>query len=207
MSSLPARDLPLRLSLKMDEDMLAGRVVPKEERLAVLGAAVEEVERLGDDLVVERLHALDGQRAFVLGRTVGGAGDDAARIEFLAELRIGRAVRIFEILVAVQVIEIAPELVEAVPVRQMLLEVAEMVLAELGGRIARGLEDFGKRDVFLLQARGRAGRADRRQAGADRKLAGEEGGAPRRATRLRVERGQPQALVARDGRCWASGRP
>ena len=151
---------------------------------------------LASSLVVEGLHALGGQRAFVLGRPVGRAGNNAARIEFLAELRIGRPVGVFEVLIGVEVVEIAEELVEAVPVRQLLLEIAEMVLAELRGHVTLGLQDFGERDVFLLQARRRSRRSHRRQAGADRQLPCDEGGAAGRAARLGVERGQPQAFLA-----------
>ena len=115
---------------------------------------------------------------------------------FLRNSGFGRPVRVFEILVAVEVVEVAPELVEAVPVRQMLFEIAEVVLAELRGRVAPRLEDLGERDVFLLQAGRRARRADRRQAGAHRQLAGDERRAPGGAARLRVERREAQAFPA-----------
>ena len=103
-----ARDAAVFL-LDMDEHVLARGVVPQEERLAVLGAAIEEIQRIGEDFVVERLHPLGGQRAFVLRRAVGRAGNDAARIELLAELGIGRPVRVFEVLVGVEVIEAAED--------------------------------------------------------------------------------------------------
>ena len=167
--------------------MLAGGVVPEEERLAVLGAAVEKVQRIGENLVVEGFHALGGQRTLVFRRPVRRAGDHAARIEFLAELRIGRPIRVFQVLVGVEVIEVAEKLVEAVPVRQMLFEIAKVILAELRRGVALGLQDFGERDVLLLQAGRRARRADRRQAGADRQLSGDEGRAAGGATRLGVE--------------------
>ena len=151
----------------MEKHVLARGVVPKEEGLPVLGAAFEEIDGMGQDLVVDRLHAFSGQRAFVDRRAVDRARYDTARIELLAELRIGRPVGVFEILVGVEVVEIAEVLIEAVAVRQLVLEVAEMVLAELGGRVALRLEDFGKRDVFLLQARRRTRRSHGRQARAD----------------------------------------
>ena len=99
-------------------------------------------------------------------------------VELLAKFGVGRPVRVFEVLVGVEVIEVAPELVEAVPMRKMLFEIAEMVLAELCGCVAARLENFGKRDVFLLQTGGRAWRADCRQAGAHRELAGNEAARP-----------------------------
>ena len=117
--------------------MLARRVVPEEEGLAILRAAIEKVQRLGRNFVIEGFHAFNRQRAFVLGRAIGCAGDNAARIKFLAELGVGRPIRIFEILVAVEVIQVAPELVEAMAVRQMFFQVAEVVLAELCSRSSR----------------------------------------------------------------------
>jgi hypothetical protein len=54
----------------------------------------------------------------------------------LLEFRIVRIVRVLRFVLGVEVIEIAEELVEAVNRRQKLIAVAEMVLAELCGRIA-----------------------------------------------------------------------
>ena len=129
--------LTLGLLLQVNEYMLARRVVPEEERFAILRAAIKKVQRLRGNFVIEGFHALNRQRAFVLGRAVGCARDNAARIKFLAELRIGRSIGIFKILVAVEVIQIAPELVEAMAVRQMFFQVAEVVLAELCSRSSR----------------------------------------------------------------------
>ena len=180
----------------MDEDVLAGGVVPQEEGLAVFGAAVEEVHGLGRDLVVEGLHALDGELSLVLRGSTGGAGDDAARIELLLELRVGGAIRVLQVLVGVEVVEVAPELVEAVPAGQVLVEVAQVVLAVLGGGVALGLEDFGERDVLGLEAGRGAGGAHRGQPGTHRELAGDEGRTPRGAARLGVEGTEPQPLFA-----------
>jgi hypothetical protein len=41
--------------------------MPEKEGLVGLGAAIEEVPRLGRDFIVERFHALDGKRTFVHG--------------------------------------------------------------------------------------------------------------------------------------------
>ena len=128
-------------------------------------------------------------------------------IELLAELGIGRPIRVLEVLVAVEVIEIAPEFIEPMPVRQVLFEIAQVVLAELRRGVATRLQDFGKRDVFLLQSGRRARRADGRQARADRKLARDERCAPGRAAWLRIKGGEPQTFPRQCDRCWASGTP
>ena len=64
--------------------------------------------------------------------------------------RIGPLLRL---LLGVEVVEVAEELVEAVDRGQVLVAVAEVVLAELAGRVAERLEQFGDGRVLLLQAR------------------------------------------------------
>jgi hypothetical protein len=63
-----------------------------------------------------------------------------------------RVVELLGLFLGVEVIEVAVELVEPVHGRQELVAVAQVVLAELPGRIAKGFEDLGQRRVFLLQA-------------------------------------------------------
>ena len=99
-------------------------------------------------------------------RVRGLAVHHAARAELRAERRVLRIVRQFRLFLGVQVIEIAVELVEAVHGRQEFVAVAEVVLAELAGRIAERLEQLGDRRVFLLQPERGARQADLGQAGA-----------------------------------------
>ena len=94
----------------------------------------------------------------------------------------------------IEVIEVAEEFVEAVHGRQELVEVAEVVLAELAGRIAHRLEHRRDGRRLVRQADRRAGLADRGHAGADRQFAGDEVRAARRATRLGIVVGEPHAL-------------
>ena len=94
----------------------------------------------------------------------------------------------------VEVIEIAEEFVEAVHRRQELVEVAQVVLAELAGGVAHRLQHGGDGHGLGRQADRGAGLADRGHAGADRQLAGDEVGASRRATRLGVVVGEQHAL-------------
>ena len=85
-----------------------------------------------------------------------------------AELRVLRDSPVFRLLLGIEVIEVAEELVEAVYGRQKFVAVAEMVLAELAGGVAERLEQLGDGGVFVLQADGCAGNADLGQAGAER---------------------------------------
>jgi hypothetical protein len=107
--------------------------------------APDEVDGRVAELLVAGLHALLGQRAGVLD-ALGAVGvrpgaDDAAGTEPLAEVRelLGRrVVGVLGLLLGVEVVEVAEELVEAVGGGEELVAVAEVVLAELAGRVARG---------------------------------------------------------------------
>ena len=97
-----------------------------------------------------------------------------ARAEFLLELRVFRIVRIFGVFLGIEMIEVAVKLVEAVHRRQIFVHVAEVVLAELTGRVAERLKYFGDGRVFCLQADIGAGNADLGQTGAIAALPGDE---------------------------------
>ena len=99
------------------------------------------------ELVVDGFHALDGERAGVLdllladfaelridGGVVGVGGPgvhDPARAELLPERGRLRVVGILRLFLGVEVIEVAEELVETVDGREELVQVAQVVLAEL----------------------------------------------------------------------------
>ena len=75
-------------------------------------------------------------------------------------------VGVLRFLLGVQVVEIAEELVEAMHGGQVLVEIAEMVLAELPGRIAQGLQQISYGRIFRLQTKLGAWHADLGQASA-----------------------------------------
>ena len=96
----------------------------------------------------------------------------------------------------VEVIEVAPEFLEAVRRRQRIGVVAEVVLAELAGVVAEIEQELGERRSAGPQI-GRAARQLRRDhAGAQRMHAGEEGVAPRRAALLGIVGHEDRAFVA-----------
>ena len=68
------------------------------------------------------------------------------------ELRVAGIGPLLGLLLGVEVVEVAEELVEAVDRRQVLVPVAQVVLAELAGGVAERLEQLGDGRVFLLQA-------------------------------------------------------
>ena len=74
---------------------------------------------------------------------------------FFLNCRILRVVGQLRLFLGVQVVEVAEELVEAVHRRQVLVAIAEVVLAELAGGVAERLEQLGDRRVLGLQADGR----------------------------------------------------
>ena len=122
--------LALRLRLEPGPDVHAARIEPDEERLPVAVRPVDEVGRGTQEFVVDRLHPLFRERSGVLAllfaprteaRIVarrGGRSRDAfhhaARTELSLEGGILRIVRMLRLILGVQVIEVAEELVEAV---------------------------------------------------------------------------------------------
>ena len=101
-------------------------------------------------------------------------------------------------------IEVAEELVEAVDGGQELIEVAQVVLAELAGGVALRFERGGNGAGLRRKAGLGARLADRGHAGADGQFAGDEVGATRRATRLGVVVGEQHAFL---GQLVEGGRP
>ena len=121
--------------------------------------------------------------------------DDAAGPEALAERRVLRVVLVLGLFLGVEVVEIAEELVEPVVGGQVLVAVAQVVLAELRRRVAERLEQLGDGRVLAAQTFPGAGEADLGQAGAKRVLPGDEGRPTRGTALLTVEVGEPDALA------------
>src|SRR6185369_5992122 len=175
----------------MGVEMHAGAVPPAEERLVALNLPLDEVDRRIGCVVVDGLHSLLGERTGILdgllpdlaearidGRILplgGFALEDAARAELRLERRILRIVSMLRLLLRIEVIEIAEKLIEPVHCRQEFVAVAEMILAELPGGIAEGLQRLGNSDVLGAQAERRTGQADLGHPSAQTGLAGEEG--------------------------------
>ena len=192
--------------------MHARRVEPDEERLARCLLPLHVVDGRRRGLVVDRLHALLGQRAGVLdglladlaeARIDGGivpvgglAAQNAARAEFGAIGRVLGIVRQLGLFLGVEVIEVAEELIEAVHGRQRLVAIADVVLAELAGGVAEVLHHAADRGIELAHAHRRAGEAHLGEAGADAMLAGQERGATCRARLLAVVVQELDALAA-----------
>src|SRR5262249_46615428 len=182
-----------------------GGVDPAEEWGAGRVLALDPIFGGGDELVVAGLHALFRQRPGVLDSLladlaepgvrrrvvlVGGpAVQHAARTEALAELRevlSRRVIGELRLLFRVEVIEVAEELVEAVDRWQELVAVAEVVLAELAGRVAGVLEQFSAGRILGLEADRRPRHSDLRETGTEPALSRDERGAPGRARLLAI---------------------
>jgi hypothetical protein len=199
----------------MRVDVHPRRVHPNEERLVRLFCAVDKIDdRVADDLVeslhvvLDAWHRVRRQRAFIddalladlapsrlHSRIVGGGGvavDQIARPD--AILQFGRVGVPEGVLHRIQMIKVAEELIEPVYGRQVFVQVAEMVLAELTRRVAHrphyrgdGRRGIGHTDVGT-------GLANRGQTRTDRQLAGNEGSAPGGAARLGIIVGEHHAL-------------
>ncbi|MNP14737.1 hypothetical protein D3C76_1070710 [compost metagenome] len=155
-------------------------------------------------LVVDGFHAFLVQRPGIFDLAVGAGLDDPAWRGGLHELGIVFGpVRAFRFFLGIEVIEVAEELIEAVIGRQVLVLVAQMVLAELAGSVALRLEGLGNGDITGLQADRDARHADLGQPGTQRRLTCDEGRAPRGAAVLRIVIGEHHAFLgdAVDVRC------
>ena len=151
--------------LEIGPDVHAGRVEPDEEWFLLFICLVDEVESPSKKFFVDRLHAFLRERTRVLAllvapfakpwiwrgrvRTRGHAFQHAARREPRLEGGILRVVLVFRLLFGVQVVHVAEKHVEAVHGRQMLVAVAQMVLAELACHVALGLKQVGNGRVFV----------------------------------------------------------
>ena len=143
------------------------------------------------DLLIDSFHALLGQGAGVFNGLLSYAAPagvsrrvifvsceavkNASGPEPLFELRILWIVGQFRLFFGVQVIEIAKEFVEPVHGRQELIAIAEVVLAELAGRVAERLEHFGDGWVLRLQSDRGPGHSNLGRAGVERVLTANEG--------------------------------
>ena len=167
----------------------------RKNGLSAFLARVHEVERLGGDFLVDRLHPLAVSGPVSSMRPSAKLWMTPRGPNFFLNSGFFGVVRVLRLLLGVQVVQVAEELVEAVRRGQHLVAVAEVVLAELAGHVALRPQQRGDRRVFLLHALGRARQADLGQAGADRRLAGDEGGAAGGAALLAVPVGEERALA------------
>ncbi|MNE36694.1 hypothetical protein D3C80_1305140 [compost metagenome] len=103
-------------------------------------------------------------------------------------------VRTLRFFFGVKVVQVAEELVETMVGRQVFILVAQVVLAELAGRIALGLQCLGNGDVTLLQTHRSTRDADFRQAGTQRCLASDERRPAGGAAVLRIVVGEHHAF-------------
>ena len=128
----------------MGAEMHVRRVEPNEERCLCVVLTADEIRCGVAELLVDGLHPFLGQRPGVLDALgavrVGPGVQNPARPELLPKRRVLRIVRQLGFLFGVEVIQVAEELVEAVHGRQVLVAVTQVVLAELAGGVALGLQ-------------------------------------------------------------------
>ena len=183
----------------------------RKNGLSAFFASLQVVERRLGDLLVDRLHALRVERAGQLDLLravrVGPGVDHPARAVLLDQSGILEVVGILGLLLGVQVVERAHELVEPVRGRQRRIGVAEVVLAELRGHVALALEQLRERHVARLQAFLGAGQSDLEVAGPEAALPRDERGAAGGTALLAVPVGEHRAFAWRCGRCSGSCSP
>src|SRR5215469_2913224 len=151
-------------------------------------------------VVLDVWHRVRRQRAFVdnflladlapawvdrrIVNIAGHGGHQVARPDFIQESRW--VVAMERVLHRIEMIQIAPELVEPVDRRQELVEVAQMVFAELAGRVSHRFESVCDGDGLIGDAEWCSGLSDRRKASAKWQFAGDEVRPSGSATRLRI---------------------
>ena len=86
--------------------------------------------------------------------------DHPTRTVLLPELWILRIIVTFRLLLGIQVIQVAKELIEAMVGREMLVAITEVVLAKLARRVAERLQQFGNGRLVLGDALRRTRHAD-----------------------------------------------
>ena len=193
------------------EDVHPRWVEIAEPRTALFRLPIDEIERRSEELLIHSLHALLGERPRVLDRLFAHLAElrvdcrvvlvgrftlqHAARAVFLSERRVLRIVRIVGLFLGIEVVEVSEELIESVHGGQMLVAIAEVVLAELAGRIAEILHELPNRGILEAQTERRAWRADLGEAGSDWRLASNKGGASGSATLLPIEIGKHRAFL------------
>jgi hypothetical protein len=195
---LPPPGLAPTLGLGVGPEVHVGGVEPHEERLLGLLRLADEPPGVHQRLVIDGLHALAGERPGVFDPTVGIAVDHAARPEVRREVRevFGRRiVLVLGLLLGVQVVEVAEELIEPMVGGQELVAVAQVVLAELAGAVPVVLERRGDGGVLGSDADVGAGHAHLGEAGAVRVLPGDEGGPTGGAALLAVVVGEAHPLL------------
>ena len=142
------------------------------------------------------------RQAVVFGSTAPGTSGRPGIGVFLqgamTVCSVGRPVDVGEAhpLHRVEVVEIAPELLEAVRRRQRVGVVAQMVLAELAGAVAEIVQELGHRRRAGPQVARAARQLRRDHAGAQGMHAGEEGVAPGGAALLGIVVGEHRPLLA-----------
>jgi hypothetical protein len=197
--------------LRVRDEVHVRRVEPDEPWLLGFRLPLDEVLRGLDELVVASLHAFSVQRARVLdllladlaparhhGLVVlvrGPRMNHTARAELLAESRILRIVRLLGVFFGIQVIEVAEELVEAVIRGQHVVQVAQVVRAELARRVTLLLEQRRDLDDLLRHADRRGRDTDLRKARAADALAADERRAAGRAALLAVRVREQHAFL------------
>ena len=183
----------------MRPDVHAGGVPPEKNGLSAFAASVEVIERGLGDFLVNRLHALLASGPVLSIFCVPSALAQVWITPRVAELfdhrRVFEVVGILELFLGVEVIERAEELIEPVRGGQVLVEVAEVVLAELRGHVALRLEQFCDGHVARLQAFLRAGQTDLEHAGAKAGLAGDEARATGGAALLAIPVGEVRTFL------------
>ena len=167
--------LALHRVAHVGKDVHARGVHPHKKRLVGLGLLFDKCLRRRGGFIVDGFHALGGQGPGVFNLAVGKTVNHPSGRGGLDEGRVILGpVRALGLFFGIEVVEVAEELVKTMIGRQVFVAVAQVVFTELCRGVALRLERLGDGDIALLQAHRCPRDADLGQAGAQRRLPGNE---------------------------------
>ena len=179
----------------MGPEVHSGRVEPNKKGFVVLGGTLNKLLRTIEKLEVDRLHAFFIERPGISYAPIRKAVHNAPRSKPLTEGGVLGIVGIFGLLLGIQVIEVAKELVKPVLGGQKLIAVTQVVLAKLPRGIALFFQERGEGHILRPDTQVSARHPHLGQAGANRGLPGDKRGAPCGTTLLTVIVGELGTLI------------
>src|SRR4029079_5251609 len=130
------------------------------------------------EFFIDRLHALLGERAGALDLLrpvwVLSGTDHSTRALFFLQLRVLEVIGMLRLVFRVEMVERAEELTESMHRGQMLVAIAEVVLADLASHVTLSLEQLSDGYVARLQAFVCARQPDFEEAGTEAALTSDE---------------------------------
>ena len=152
----------------------AGGVVPDEKWLFPGVGIFHKINRRLGELLIDGFHALSAQGTGVFDQAIGLGTDYPPGSIALPEFRVLGVEVSLGLLLGIHVVQVAEKFIEAVGGGQVLILVAQVILAKLPGGIAHGLDQLGDGRVLVADADGGTGHSHLQQSRPERMLTGDK---------------------------------